>query len=80
MIFDEKRRMTYPLRLAISLKDMASHLAHEDGVSLNHFINLAVAEKISRLEAEVLNDQKTMLREQRLAVASRVISNSFYGH
>lgn len=75
----EKRRMTYPLRLAISLKDMASHLAHEDGVSLNHFINLAVAERISRLEAEFLHDKKAILREQKLAVASRVISNSFYG-
>ena len=79
MNFDEKRRMTYPLRLAISLKDTASHLAQEDGVSLNHFINLAVAEKISRLEAEVLNDQKTLLKEHRLAVASRVISNTLYG-
>jgi predicted HicB family RNase H-like nuclease len=48
MNIDEKRRMTFPLRLAISMKEMANILAQKDGVSLNHFISLAVAEKISR--------------------------------
>jgi hypothetical protein len=41
----------FPLRLAKSLKDTAGLFARRDGVSLNHFINLAVAEKISRLES-----------------------------
>jgi hypothetical protein len=41
----------FPLRLAKSLRDMAGLFARRDGVSLNHFINLAVAEKISRLES-----------------------------
>jgi predicted HicB family RNase H-like nuclease len=43
---------SYPLRLATSLRERAEFLAAQDGVSLNHFINLAVAEKISRLEAD----------------------------
>jgi HicB family len=47
----EKLRISFPLRLAASLKDRAKFLATRDGVSLNHFINLAVAEKVSRLEA-----------------------------
>jgi hypothetical protein len=50
---DDKRQPTsFPLRLAASLRRQAQLLASQDGVSLNHFINLAVAEKISRLGAE----------------------------
>jgi predicted HicB family RNase H-like nuclease len=51
MNIGDKRRMTFPLRLAGSLKDMAHHLAQQDGISLNHFINIAVAEKIAALKA-----------------------------
>ena len=76
---DDKRRMTsYPLRLASSLRDMASNLAQRDGVSLNHFISLAVAEKISRLETETLNQHKIMIRQQKLALASGIISSTLY--
>lgn len=78
MISDEKRRMTFPLRLAISLKDMACTLAHRDGVSLNHFISLAVAEKISRLESETLNEHHVLGRRHKLAAATEVINRSFY--
>jgi hypothetical protein len=46
----ERRRISFPLRLAASLRDRAKALAREDGVSLNHFISVALAEKISRLE------------------------------
>ena len=48
---DKKQRISFPLRLAASLKRQAQLLASRDGVSLNHFISLAVAEKISRLGA-----------------------------
>jgi hypothetical protein len=48
-----KPRTTFPLRLALSLREHAEKLAALDGVSLNQFINLAVAEKISRLEAQM---------------------------
>jgi hypothetical protein len=74
----EKRRMTFPLRLATSLRDMANVLAQKDGVSLNHFISLAVAEKISRLENETLNEHHDLSRRQRLAVAAGVIQRNFY--
>jgi hypothetical protein len=46
-----KERTCFPLRLAASLSARAKLLATRDGVSLNHFISLAVAEKISRLES-----------------------------
>jgi hypothetical protein len=79
MITDDKRRMTsYPLRLAASLRDKAVNLAQEDGVSLNHFISLAVAEKISRLDTETLKQHKSLIRQQKLALASGVISNTLY--
>jgi predicted HicB family RNase H-like nuclease len=45
-------RIVFPLRLAASLRERAEKFAAKDGVSINQFINLAVAEKISRLESE----------------------------
>jgi hypothetical protein len=47
---DASLRRSFPLRLAKSLREMASTLARRDGVSLNYFISHAVAEKINRLE------------------------------
>jgi predicted HicB family RNase H-like nuclease len=49
---DASPRRSFPLRLAKSLRETASTLARRDGISLNHFICLAVAEKISRLEPD----------------------------
>jgi predicted HicB family RNase H-like nuclease len=48
---DDKNKpyLSFPLRLAASLKRRAILLASRDGVSLNHFITQAVAEKIGRL-------------------------------
>lgn len=47
---DLKRALTYPLRLCPSIRAQAEALAKQDGISLNHFISLAVAEKLSRME------------------------------
>lgn len=49
---DLKRSLTYPLRLCPSIRAQAEALAKQDGISLNHFISLAVAEKLSRMEHE----------------------------
>lgn len=43
---------TYPLRLPKSLKEEVVKMAKRDGTSLNQFISMAVAEKISALETE----------------------------
>ena len=43
---------TYPLRLPKSLKDEVAKVAKRDGTSINQFIAIAVAEKISALETE----------------------------
>lgn len=46
------RQSSFPLRLAASLQEEARKTAKSEGVSLNQFINLAVAEKISALRTE----------------------------
>jgi hypothetical protein len=43
-------KTTYPLRLPASIKTAAARLAKADGVSLNQFIAVAVAEKVGVLE------------------------------
>jgi hypothetical protein len=41
---------TYPLKLPASVKRAAQRLAKEDGVSLNQWISVAVAQKIGVVE------------------------------
>ena len=47
---ETKRQLSFPLRLPSSLRESANEFAKKDGVSLNHFISVALAEKISRME------------------------------
>ena len=42
----------YSLRLPKSLKEEVAKMAKRDGTSLNQFISIAVAEKVSALETE----------------------------
>lgn len=46
-----KRKQSFLLRLPLSVREEATRIAHLEGTSLNHFIALALAEKISRMEA-----------------------------
>jgi len=41
---------TYPLKLPDSIKKAAQRLAKEDGVSLNQWISVAVAQKVGAVE------------------------------
>ena len=41
---------TYPLRLPRSLKEAVKRLSREEGTSINQFVVLAVAEKVSALD------------------------------
>jgi len=52
------RRQMFPLRLSPTMRHQANELAHREGISLNQFISLAIAEKISRME------QQTWTRDQ----------------
>lgn len=47
---DIRRKQNFLLRLPLSLREEATRLAHNEGVSLNHFISLAVAEKVSLMQ------------------------------
>lgn len=49
---DKKRTSNYALRLQASLKDEAERLARAEGTTLNQLINVAVAEKLTRLRDE----------------------------
>jgi hypothetical protein len=59
MAMETKRMLSFPLRLCPSIRQQATRLAQHDGISLNHFISLAVAEKISRLEHDSWLDQQS---------------------
>ena len=43
-------KVGYPLKLPASIKTAAQRLAREDGVSLNQWISVAVAQKIGAVE------------------------------
>ncbi|MBS0456327.1 MAG: pilus assembly protein HicB [Proteobacteria bacterium] len=43
-------RSAYPLKMPASVKTAAARLAKADGVSLNQFIAVAVAEKVGAME------------------------------
>jgi hypothetical protein len=50
MTGEYKQHQSFPLSLPSSILERATDLASREGLSLNHFIGLAVAEKISRLD------------------------------
>lgn len=43
-------KVAYPLKLPASIKEAAARLAKEDGVSLNQWIAVAIAQKIGAVE------------------------------
>jgi hypothetical protein len=43
-------KAAYPLKLPVSMKVAAERLAKEDGVSLNQWISVAIAQKIGAVE------------------------------
>ena len=47
-----KRSQSFPLRLSPTVREKAKEIAREEGISLNHFVCLALAEKLSRIEHE----------------------------
>jgi hypothetical protein len=43
-------KTAYPLKISASLKKAAARLAKEDGVSLDYWISMAIAQKIGAVE------------------------------
>ncbi len=73
MTRENNKPCSFPLRLPFSIRRQANDLAHKDGLSLNQFISLAVAEKITRLEHLTWVDRITNL-EKHGAVNYRAVS------
>jgi hypothetical protein len=61
---------TYPLRLPRSLKDAVERISKEEGTSINQFVAMAVAEKVSAFETAVF------FRIARLAPTSKLLTAS----
>jgi hypothetical protein len=59
------RPATFPLRLPMTMRHQANDLAQREGLSLNHFISLAVAEKIVRMENSNRTDNSIILGSTR---------------
>ena len=56
----------YPLRLPVSLKAAAERISQKDGASLNQFVALAVAEKISAMETATFFEERAKKAEREL--------------
>ena len=50
--------LSFPLRLPYSTRQQAIEIAQREGLSLNQFISLAVAEKLTRLESTPWPEQQ----------------------
>jgi hypothetical protein len=57
----------FPLRLMPSVRKVAEEFSRQEGVSLNQFINLAVAEKLAHLQHEQWVAQRLKPTPERLA-------------
>ena len=55
---EPKRHQSFPLRLSPTTRQQANDLAQAEGISLNHFICIAVAEKIGRMEQAALRNEQ----------------------
>lgn len=44
---------TYPLRLPRSIRAGVDRFSQQDGISVNQFVSIAVAEKLAMLQAQV---------------------------
>ena len=65
---------TYPLRLPASLKDAVAEISREEGTSMNQFIAMAVAEKVSALKTAEFFDARNS--EADIEAAIRILKRS----
>ena len=74
MATEFKAKPAFALRLPRSMRMEAVRIAKHEKISLNHFVALAVAEKIARLElrhSEPLDSDKADLEEEGFAVVRK---------
>jgi len=71
---ENSRPLSFPLRLPFSTRRQAIEIAQREGLSLNQFISLAVAEKLTRLEHTSWPDHIDASTAQALARKERNVS------
>jgi hypothetical protein len=64
MAVEYLRRQTLPLRLSPFMRIQANDLAHRERISLNHFVSLAVAKKISRMEQNLCMKEQAKPKQE----------------
>lgn len=50
---------TYPLRLPRSIRTGVELLSKQDGISINQFVSIAVAEKLAMMQAQVYFSERS---------------------
>ena len=68
----ERNHSSFALRLPRSTRFQANEIAKAEGISLNQFITLAVAEKITRLQAISMEAEKGIDWSDGFSAISRV--------
>ena len=68
-----RRRQSFLLRLPMSLREQAVKMSQEEGISLNHFIAIAVAEKLSRMDHDKLEHKSASNRPASQVRAIRMV-------
>jgi len=71
------RKSNVALRLQVSLLDEARRVTEAEGVALNQFINVAVAEKLSALRTEEYFRERAERGD--VAKAKRILKPKFLG-
>jgi hypothetical protein len=64
----------FPLRLVPSVRQVAERLSRQEGVSLNQFINLAVAEKVAYLQHEEWLERRSRISQDSIAKALQILN------
>lgn len=64
----------FPLRLMPSVRQDAENFSEKEGVSLNQFINVAVAEKLAHLQHEEWIARRQKVTPERIAQAMKILN------
>jgi len=56
----------FSLRMLPSIRDQVKQMAKDEGVSLSQFVNITLAEKLSRFESAVIASQRSGINPAQL--------------
>ncbi|MDE1155944.1 MAG: toxin-antitoxin system HicB family antitoxin [Acidobacteriaceae bacterium] len=73
-----KRSQSFPLRLSPAALQQARDAAESEGLSLNHFIAIAVAEQLSRAERRVWLRRQAAIQREATNGLPRVVNAPLY--